>query len=91
MALVPYRPRIPGPVLTLGRKVGAMVGGYGEGGFWCNRSIVEESWRINFFSGSEPSSHVSFFLIARTCEVCLGGRKAFIYGGRGSPPLDSSR
>jgi hypothetical protein len=63
-----------------GRAMGARVVGCGGGGSWSNRSIVEGSWRINFFSGSDPSSHVSFFLVARTYKVGLGERKAFIHG-----------
>jgi hypothetical protein len=37
---------------------------------------------VNFFSGLDPSSHVSFFLRARAFMVDLRERKAFIYKGR---------
>ena len=65
------------------RSMRARVGGYGGGGSWSNRSAVEGSWRINFFSGPDLSSLSSFFLKARTCEVGLGEIKAFIseWGG----------
>ena len=53
------------------------VGRYGGGGSWSNRSAGERSWRIDFFSGLDPSSHASFFLMARTCEMGLG---SFIQG-----------
>jgi hypothetical protein len=39
---------------------------------------VEGSWKIDFFSGLNPSSCVSIFLKARTCEVSLGERKALV-------------
>jgi hypothetical protein len=52
----------------------------GGGGSWSNRSTVERSWRIDFFSGPNPSSCVSFILMARIYEVGLGERKAFIPG-----------
>jgi hypothetical protein len=42
---------------------------------------VEGSWRIDFFSGLDPSSCVSFFLTATTCEVGLRERKAPMGGG----------
>jgi hypothetical protein len=78
----------PGPIWTedpractgAGRAMGSRVWGYGGGG----------SWRIDFFSGPDLSSHVSVFLTTRTCEVGLEERKAFIHG-RGGAPLDSSR
>jgi hypothetical protein len=53
----------------------ARVGGYGVGGSW---SADERSWRIDFFSGKDPSSPTFFFLMARTCEIGLG-KKAFIH------------
>jgi hypothetical protein len=79
----------PGASAGSGGAKGARVGGCGGVGSWSNRSIVEGSWRIDFFSGPDPSSHVSFFLKARTFEVGLGERKAFIH--EGGPPLDSSK
>ena len=74
---------------STGSTRGARVGGHGEGGSWSNRSIFEGSWRIDFFSGLDPSSHASFFLMARTCEVGLRERKVFIYESGGGS-LDSS-
>jgi hypothetical protein len=61
---------------------GGKRGGYGGGGPWSSRPDVEGSWRINF-SGPVISSHVFFFLTARSCEVGLGERNAFIHEGRG--------
>lgn len=62
-----------------GRTFGRSVGGYGGGGSWGRRSTFEGSWRINFFSGQNLSSHVYFIQTAITCEVCLGERKEFIH------------
>jgi hypothetical protein len=42
-------------------------------------SSVQGSWKVNFFSGLDPSSHFPFFLMARTYEVDLGERKPFIH------------
>jgi hypothetical protein len=64
--------------------MGARVEGYGGGRSWSNRSTVEGSWRIDFFSGLDPSSSFSFYLMARTCEVGLVGKRAFIHDGGSS-------
>jgi hypothetical protein len=69
----------PRASVNAGRAMGARVRGYGGGGSWSNWSTVKGYWRINFFSGPDTSSHVSLFLTARTCEVGLGERNAFIY------------
>jgi hypothetical protein len=58
--------KVPGAGAVTVRVMWARIGGYGSGGSWSNRSAVEGSWRINFFSGMDPSSHTSFFLMART-------------------------
>lgn len=51
----------PGAGVGAGGAIGARVGGYGEGGSWSIRSPVEGSWGIDFFSGLDSASHVSFF------------------------------
>ena len=75
----------PGASGRAGRAMEARVGGYGEGAPWCNRSAVEGSQRIDFFSGLDTSSRASFVLKARTCEMGLGKERLLsMKGGGGS-------
>jgi hypothetical protein len=79
-ALVPYGLRICGQCWHW-QGHGGKGGGYRGVGSWSNMFAVEGSWRIDFFSGLDPSSCVSFFLTATTCEVGLRERKAPMGGG----------
>lgn len=56
------------------------IRGYGGGGCRSNRPAAKVSWKVNF-SGLDPSSCISFVLIARTFEVRLGKREAFMGPG----------
>jgi hypothetical protein len=70
------------PALPSGKGV-SRVGGYGGGGSWSNKSAVGWSWQMDFFSGPDPLSCVSFFLTARTCEGILGKERFLSVRGWG--------
>ena len=80
MALVSYGLRIPGPVLVL-------AGPGGQGKDMEEESLVVTGPLLKGLGGSTssqiwiPPPCVSFFLMARTCEVGLGERQASIYEG----------